>query len=83
MLLFSSKDGAIQSLVIFRVDNSVEFPGAWKNEEEDELQEGSGESVSFFFKFFFVLMKRRMSSEKEVGRVLVWEPRWVRWVSAC
>ena len=28
-------------------------------------------------------MRRRMSSEKEVGRVLVWEPRWVRWVSAC
>ena len=34
---FSSKDGAIQSLVIFRVDNSVEFPGGWEDEEEDEL----------------------------------------------
>ena len=34
---FSSKDGAIRSLVIFRVDNSVEFPGVWEDEEEDEL----------------------------------------------
>ena len=46
LLLFFLRDGAIQSLVIFRVHNSVEFPGGWEDEEEDELWEGSGESVS-------------------------------------
>ena len=44
MLLLFLKRWSIS--VSFRVHNSVQFLGAWEDEEEDELQEGSGESVS-------------------------------------